>query len=280
MGLNKTLINISIVLYNTKEYEVVNIYNILINSSSKISIFFIDNSPIPCIDPADYPKAFYINNGKNIGYGSAHNIAIRKSIEENIPYHLVLNPDVYFDPNVLEILYNYMEQHPDVGNIMPKVLYPNGEIQYLCKLLPTPIDLIIRRFIPFNIIKKKMNEKYELHWTGYNKEMNIPNMSGCFMFLRTEALKETGLFDENFFMYMEDVDLNRRIHTKYKTMFYPATNIYHEYGKESYKKFKLLKYHIKSSIYYFNKWGWFFDKERNKINKETINGLKNKESNT
>lgn len=75
------------------------------------------------------------------------------------------------------------------------------------------------------------------------------------MFLRCSSLKDVGFFDENFFMYLEDTDLNRRIHSKYKTIFYPYVEIVHEYAKESYINKKLLKYHIQSAIYYFNKWG-------------------------
>ena len=173
-----------------------------------------------------------------------------------------------------------MEQHPEDCNIMPKLIYPAGELQYLCKLLPSPIDLIFRRFIPFKKWKDAINRKYELHSFGYDKIMNIPNLSGCFMFLRTEALKKIGLFDENIFMYLEDIDLNRRIHSQYKTIYYPDATVIHEHQKESYKSKKLLKAHIKSAIYYFNKYGWFFDKERTSINKNIINIVTKKNTNS
>jgi len=86
---------------------------------------------------------------------------MRKSLKDGVPYHLVLNPDVYFESGVLEKLFDYMEFNSDVGQLMPKVLYPDGEVQYLCKLLPTPMDLIFRRFIPFEEWKRKRNELYE-----------------------------------------------------------------------------------------------------------------------
>ena len=86
------------------------------------------------------------------------------------------------------------------------------------------------------------------------------------MFLKCEVLKDIGLFDENIFMYLEDTDLNRRIHSKYKTIFYPKVEIIHEYAKESYVNKKLLMFHIKSAIYYFNKLGWIFDRQRDEIN--------------
>jgi GT2 family glycosyltransferase len=93
------------------------------------------------------------------------------------------------------------------------------------------------------------------------------------MFLRTEALEEVGLFDERFFMYPEDIDLTRRIHSKYRTVFYPDVSIIHHHAKDSYESIKMLKIHIVNIIKYFNKWGWIFDKDRRVINKETIDQL-------
>jgi GT2 family glycosyltransferase len=100
--------------------------------------------------------------------------------------------------------------------------------------------------------------------------MEVPYLSGFFMFLRIEALNYVGLFDERFFMYPEDIDLTRRIHKYYKTIFYPYTEIVHGYERGSYKSFKLFYIHIVNIIKYFNKWGWFFDKERKMVNKKIL----------
>jgi GT2 family glycosyltransferase len=268
-------INASIVLYHNKKEQLIKAINSFLNTDLNVKLYLIDNSSndnLKELAKLDN-RIEYIFNNSNLGYGAGHNIAMRKSIKNGVSYHLVLNPDVYFENGVVEKLLEYMENHKDVGNILPQVLYPDGEIQYLCKLLPTPTDLILRRFIPFKNWKEKRNESYELRFTGYAKIMNVPSLSGCFMFLRTSILKEIGLFDEKIFMYLEDVDLNRRIHSKYKTIFYPKVEIVHEYGKESYVNKKLLKYHIQSAIYYFNKWGWIFDKERDEINQKFLKSL-------
>lgn len=269
-------INVSIVLYQNQLDQLIKAIDSILNTNLNIKLYLIDNSANDDLKilAEHNDRMVYIFNNANLGYGAGHNIAIQKSIQDSIPYHLVLNPDIYFESDVLSKLHDYMEEHQNVGNIIPQVKYPDGEIQHLCKLLPTPMDLILRRFIPLKEWKDKRNEQYELKWTGYNKIMNIPSLSGCFMFLRVDALKKVGLFDENIFMYLEDTDLNRRLHREYKTIFYPEVEIFHEYGKESYKNKKLLKYHIQSAIYYFNKYGWLFDKEREKINKATIENLK------
>lgn len=265
----------SIVLYQTNLTPLKKVIDSYFACKSEaLQLFLVDNSPTDVLKSVVtmYPdkEIHYIFNNENMGYGKAHNIAIKKSMEQGLPYHIVLNPDVVIQEGALEKLTFYMNEHPEVGNIMPKIIYPNGQLQYLCKLLPSPIDLIFRRFIPFKKWRDKINQKYELHSFRYNKKINIPNLSGCFMFLRTKALEKVGLFDENIFMYLEDIDLNRRIHRAYKTIFFPEAVVVHEYQKASYKNIKLLKAHIKSAIYYFNKYGWFFDKERRIINAQTL----------
>ena len=141
------MLNASIVLYNHTLSEIAPLVETLRKSELVSAIFLIDNSPQPNVD-FEQLIAEYQYNGKNIGYGAAHNLAIRQTIELNIPYHLVVNPDISFDFAILKKTANFMDSNPEIGHLMPKVYYPDGEIQYLCKLLPTPFDLIFRRFLP------------------------------------------------------------------------------------------------------------------------------------
>jgi GT2 family glycosyltransferase len=265
-------ISASIVTYNSDRTKLEETIRSFLNTSSslRIKLYILDNSPEDSLkNICDDNRCVYIFNGKNLGFGKAHNIALKKAITES-KYHLVLNPDVFFGDNVLEELFKYMEAHPEAGQVMPKVLYPNGETQFLCKLLPTPFDLLGRRFFSNAEWAERQNRQYELHDSGYNKIMNIPCLSGCFMFLRTSALKKIGFFDERIFMYGEDVDLTRRMHGQYKTIFYPYVSIYHHYEKGSYKSFRLMLYNIHGAAIYFNTWGWFFDKDRKRINNSVI----------
>jgi len=270
-------IDASIVLYhNTQEIVEKTIHSFL-DTSLDVKLHLIDNSKTDALKVlADCDDRIeYVFNGKNIGFGAAHNIALRKSLKDGVAYHLVLNPDVYFEKEVLDELLKYMEKNQDVANVMPQIYYEDGTIQHQCRMLPTPFELFARRFLPFQSIVKKINKKVELHSFGYDKEFNIPFLHGSFMFLRVCALKEVGLFDENLFLYMEDLDLNRRLYTKYRTMFYPYVNIVHIHAKDSRKRKKELLLHISSTIKYFNKWGWFFDKQREEKNKELFDRIKN-----
>jgi hypothetical protein len=226
----------------------------------------IDNSPSDGLrHTCERPGVSYIFNNKNLGYGKGHNLAIRQFLDQS-KYHLVLNPDVSFAHDVIEKLVHFMESNPQAGLAMPKVLGPDGQLQMLCKLLPTPLDLATRRFFPFKDWFKSQNEKYEMKNSGYNQVMNVPFLSGCFMFLRNESLKKAGLFDERFFLYAEDTDLSRRMHLQFETLFFPGAEIKHVHARGSYKDFRLTFHNIKSAVQYFNKWGWLFDDDRAIIN--------------
>lgn len=268
------MITASIVLYHHSLTEVNDIINCVLKSSVS-TLFIVDNSTNDVSRKWENvsDRIWYIHS-VNLGYGAGHNIAIREAQEKGAVYHIVINPDVSFQNDTLNQLTEYMDAHEDIGLIMPKVLYPNGELQYLCKLLPSPMDLIGRRFIPIKSYQNKHDYDYELHWTGYDKVMEVPSLSGCFMFMRCSVLKQVGGFDERYFMYAEDLDLCRRIGEVSKTIFYPKVSIIHEYGKGSYKNKKLLKYHIISVIKYFNKWGWFWDSKRRYKNQECVKRIK------
>ena len=270
--MNYKNITCSIVIFKPNIQQYNNLIN-LINNSIISRTLIIDHSPTPSVTQNLPPKFEYIHNPLNPGYGAGHNMAIRRVLNTS-KYHFVLNPDIYFNPDDLKILIDYMENNPDVGQLMPKVTYPNGELQYLCKLLPTPYDLLVRRFIPIKKIRDLNDIRFELRFSGYDKIMNVPYLSGCFMLLRVSALKEVGLFDERYFMYPEDIDLTRRIHSKYKTIFYPNVTIIHDHARSSYKNKKMLIIHIKNIIKYFNKWGWFYDSERKKVNAQCIKEIK------
>ena len=262
-------LTVSIVLYKTSLKQLDKCIQSILKYPGITKIILIDNSPTNELGERfrliDNDRISYIFNPKNPGYGAGHNIAIQSIMDQGCFYHLVINADVYFGSGVLEPLLDYLNRNPDVGHVMPKVLYPDGKIQYLCKLLPTPIDLLGRVLLPKKL-RDKNDFNFEMRWTGYEKEIFAPYLSGCFMLLRLDALRKYGLFDERFFMYPEDIDLTRRIAIGYRTMFYPAVSVHHEHGADSKKSIKMFLIHTFNIIKYFNKWGWVIDPERRRLN--------------
>ncbi len=96
-------INASIVLYHNKKEQLIKVINSFLNTSIKVKLYLVDNSSNDDLKELKNldNRIEYIFNNANLGYGTAHNIAMRKSISDGVPYHLVLNPDIYFESGVL-----------------------------------------------------------------------------------------------------------------------------------------------------------------------------------
>lgn len=241
-----------------------------VQSSPIDKVWIVDHSPTDALKRL-VPESgkFVYEHTVNKGYGAGNNGAMLRSINEGYDYHLVLNPDVYWDEDVIEPLRAYMDDNRDVGLVMPMVKYTDNTFQLQAKLLPRPQDLIMKRLLRGKRKIERMRN-YELRNADWWKEMNVPFLSGCFMFFRNSALREVGLFDERFFMYHEDMDLCRRMHSRYRTMYNPQVCVYHKFERQSAKDVKLFTIHIMSMVKYFNKWGWFRDKERDSMNKTAL----------
>lgn len=269
--MSKVQLTCSIVVYKNDEYKLAQAIESFLSTKLLVKLYVIDNSP------TDYLKNVcenydleYIYIGKNLGFGKAHNLIIRKVLQED-SFHLIMNPDIYFYEKTIEKLYDFIKSNREVGLVMPKVLNPDRSIQHNCKLLPKPYNLIVRRFLGIFInLVDRSNDRYEMRFTDYDKVMEVPYLSGCFILVRNKAMRDVGVFDERFFLYAEDIDLSRRIHQKYKTIYYPKSEVYHYHEKASYKSLKLLYYHVESAFRYFNKWGWWSDKERDEVNNRIL----------
>jgi GT2 family glycosyltransferase len=262
----------SIVLYNNDRNILQKAIKSFIKAEKDFYLYLIDNSPLDDLKSLKdlSNQIHYIHNPDNPGFGAAHNLAISFAIKAGSKYHFVVNPDTYFDSDIISPMINYMELHPDVGMMMPQILNPDKSIQYLPKLLPSPFTIIWRKL---RLPKKSYTtfiDKYELRFVPDNVIYNAPIISGCFTLLRLKAIEEIGVYDDTFFMYFEDWDLSRRMHEKYHTLYFPLVSVFHEYHSGANKSFKLFKVYLRSAYHYFNKWGWLFDKKRVEINRRSL----------
>lgn len=272
--MNANILNISIVLYKNAPQQIQNLLaDIFASRNIQLgTVFLVDNSSDNRLQQLAklHSQIKYIPAHHNPGYGVAHNLAINQSINDGVDYHLVVNPDIRFGEDELANLIDFMQENDHIGLVMPKVVYPNGEVQYLCKLLPNPFNIFARRFMPKHYVNQ-MNYSYTLQWTNYNTIMPVPYLSGSFMLFRVSDLQLLGGFDERFFMYFEDTDITRRFYREGKAWFCPSVTVIHEHNQESYRSLKMFWVHIQNMVRYFNKYGWFFDKERQQINKTLKN---------
>jgi GT2 family glycosyltransferase len=250
-------LTVSLVLYRNDPEVVTQAISSVLNSPLSASVLVVDNSPTA--DLRKYlvnPRVQYVHNDGNVGFGKAHNRAIREC--RKAEYHLVLNPDVYFDPDVLPAMLKYMDEHAEVGLMSPKICYPDGQMQYLCKRYPSFLALFGRRFLPgpFKRLIQQRLDAYEMRETGYDKIIDVPYLSGCFMLFRRRCLEEIGMFDENFFLHLEDADITYRMQQRYRAIFFPFVTIKHHWGRGSHRSLYMTWVTIRSAFYFFRKHGW------------------------
>lgn len=271
-------IAVSIVTYNTSHKDLNLLFHSFEKVISEIKIYIVDNSPSNSLKSYFEYKSnvIYIHNPANPGFGASHNIAIDRSIKDKVLYHFIVNPDVYFKEDVVSKMVQYMRSDTKIGMMMPQVLNLDGTVQNLPKLLPSPFSVFLRKLKKPRFIYDPFINKYELRGVQNDLIYEAPILSGCFTLLNIDAIKDIGTYDDNFFMYFEDWDLSRRMHQKYKTIYYPKVSIYHGYESGANKSKRLFKVFIRSFIHYFNKWGWIFDSERKIINKKTVQNVKGK----
>lgn len=245
------IITASIVLFNENLETLKKTVDSFLKTPITKKLYLIDNSTNNELE-AHFKEAEieYIFVGKNIGFGKAHNLILDQI---NSKFHLILNPDVEFIPDVIPNLITEIKNNIDVSFITPKVIYPNKEIQYVCRKHPTFFDLINR--------KLKISKNQILKNEYRNKDLSKPFypefIHGCFMLFKTADFKNLKGFDERYFLYMEDADICRKIDDSgKKKRYYPNIEITHQHQKGSSKNIKLFFYHLASAIKYFLKWSF------------------------
>lgn len=233
-------------------------------------IYVVDNAREERIEEfcRRYASVTYVPHD-NKGYGAGNNAAIRSAMELGADYHLVMNSDLVFGANDLKRMVEYMDSNPHIGLLHPRIVGLNGEDQYTVRLLPTPFDLIVRRFMPKGAFRSRRRQ-YLLQDADHNCEFDAHYVQGSFMLLRISALREVGLFDERFFMYPEDIDLSRRMAERWRVTYYPGATVTHAHRAASYASLRMLRIHMANMVRYFNKWGWFRDPARKEANRQTL----------
>ncbi|MGR3811435.1 glycosyltransferase [Jiulongibacter sp. NS-SX5] len=270
----------SVVLYKNDVKMIVDVIECYFQSSIKGMLFLVDNSPTNQLERLKElnKNIEYIHFPHNPGFGAGHNYVLKR-VKGFSDYHFIINPDITFDSRVIEELLKYGQSESDVGLVMPKIVYPDGTTQYLAKLLPSPFTLVLRRIEVLKLLFSKHLNDYELRLDKIDILDCIPFLSGCFLMVNMSNCDDDLLFDEKFFMYFEDVDLSRRFSEKgLKTIYYGRVYVTHDHEVKTLFKFSNMSMYLKSAIYYFNKWGWFFDKRKSAINSAVLRRLRNMES--
>ncbi len=184
---------------------------------------------------SEFPAVRWIQLKHNIGFGKACNVGAQNARGK---YLLLLNPDTMISQNTLDVAYRFMEEHPEIGLIGPKILNPDGTLQASCKRgFPTPAVTFyhftgLSRIFP----NSRRFGQYNLTYLDPDTSGPVDAVSGSFMFIPRELFLQIGGFDERFFLYGEDLDLCYRIkESGHGIWYHPQTQIIHRKGKSSSK---------------------------------------------
>ncbi|MDO4466893.1 MAG: glycosyltransferase family 2 protein [Bacillota bacterium] len=249
----KENVTLSIVSYNNFEdvKKAVESIEKFTDPSLKKKIYIIDNADEQALyQTLEYEDVEYIHTGKNIGFGSGHNLVLPK-LKSQI--HIIVNPDIIFVEDSLSKLFAFM-QDKSIGMCIPKLVDNQGNSLDVYRREVTILDMFIRMFL--RGFFKKRQAYHSLDDKDYSTVFEVPFAQGSFLVVQTELLKQLGGFDERYFMYMEDADLCKRVNQVSKLVYYPETLIIHKWEKGSHKKIHLFGIHVRSMLAYFNKWGW------------------------
>lgn len=180
-----------------------------------------------------FPDVKFIQNSENLGFSKANNIGFKEATGD---YILILNPDTEIEPDTLQKMYELMEGDPKIGAAGCKVLNQDGSFQLACRRsFPTPWNSFCKLFGLQNLFpKSKIFSGYNLTYKSIEKEYEVDALIGAFIFCRNEVIKKTGGFDQDFFMYGEDLDFCYRIKKfGWKIIYSPRTKIIHTKGEST-----------------------------------------------
>jgi GT2 family glycosyltransferase len=250
-------LDIIIVSTNQKKYLKRCLPSLFKSTTKKLNVIVVDNNSSDGTSKflrKKFPVIKLIINKKKEGFAHNCNLGIKQS-ESN--FVMLLNPDTVMVPGAIEKLYFFLKKHPKVGICGPQLRFPNGQIQMSCRKFPTWKTAIVRRS-PFR--RFFINSKENKHHLGYDvdhsKTQSVDWLLGACMLIRKKTIEDIGLFDEKYYLYVDDIDYCYRAWKKgWEVWYVPDSLIIHHHLAESDKKLLSIFswYHLKSMWWYFRK---------------------------
>ena len=260
-------ISIIIVNYNTKDFLFQCIKSIEKGSKNlNVEVIVVDNNSsdnsVDFLTPI-FPEVNFIDLKENLGFPKANNIGASHASGD---YLLILNPDTLLEEDTLSVMLDYMENNPGVGASGCKVLNSDGSFQLACRRgFPTPWSSFCKLFGLQSIFpKSRLFAQYNQTFRSIDETYSIDSLIGAFMFVRRTAWDEINGFDEDYFMYGEDIDLCYQLKQKnWDIIYLHTTSIIHYKGvstkrsninelKHFYESMKIFssKHYASSSIFF------------------------------
>ena len=233
LAATETIYTVSIVIvnWNTRDLLQKCLASIYSNSSNwALEVWVVDNASTDKsaeMIKQHFPSVNVIENPENIGFAQANNQAIRCS---DAQFVLLLNPDTELMPGTLEKMLAFIQTHPKVGAVGPRVLNPDHTLQISCYPVPT----LAREFWRLlHLDKIRAFGIYDMENWETNTFRRVEVLLGACILFRKETLDDVGLLSEDYFMYTEEVDICYRLGQKQWEIYWiPDAKIIH-YGGQS-----------------------------------------------
>ncbi|WP_296944975.1 glycosyltransferase family 2 protein [uncultured Massilia sp.] len=214
--------------------------------------------------PALRAGAHYRHAPGDASHARGHNWALRAAAAAGSRHHAILDPGLEVAPAGLARLFACLRRDPGIGLLAPRVRGPGGRLRPLCTLLPHPCGFLARRVAPLLYRASGCLARHELHG-GYARPMDVPVPPLCCTLLRVEVALDAGLFDERLPAELAQADLARRVGRAARVAYLPHVTVVHA-GPRARTGWRELP----AALRYFDKWGWWRDEERARINARAL----------
>jgi GT2 family glycosyltransferase len=246
-----------IVSWNAKEFLDECLQSIYQNAPGcKFETIVVDNASTdgaPDLVAEKYCQITLIRNSENLGFAKANNIGIKESTGK---YICLINSDAVVLKDCIDRMCNYMNKHPEIGVLGPRILNRDGSLQPSCREFPTFWKNICRTLALDKLFPKSQifGGYYMMNWS-HETVREVDYLSGCFMMVRRSAIDQVGLLDDGFFFYAEDKDWCKRFWKGgWKVVYYPeAKAIHYSSGSSDKDPIKLYIQQTKANLQYYSK---------------------------
>jgi N-acetylglucosaminyl-diphospho-decaprenol L-rhamnosyltransferase len=201
-----------------------------------------------------YPNTQFINNSKNIGFARANNQGAKIASGDFLVF---INPDTIMTEGAIESMLDYIRSDSSIGIIGPKVLNPDQTIQYSCRKFPTIWSGLFNRYSLMTQLfpNNRYSRDYLMLDYDHNSIRSVDWVSGCCMMISISTFKKINGFDENYFLFIEDVDLCRAIkEIGLRVVYFSNSKIFHKISSSnSQSTFQLIIKRHQGMVYYNQK---------------------------
>lgn len=258
-------LSLIIVSFNTREVLRESLQSVKKEQGDlSIEIFVVDNhSRDGSVDMvhAEFPDVQIIASEINLGFGAANNLALTRARGR---YVVLLNSDAFLCPNSLALAVQHMDSDPQAGLAGGRLVGRDFSLQPSARMFPSILtDLLVLTGLAHQFPKSRFFGRFDRTWADPLQPAEVDWVPGAFSIIRTEALDKVGLFDPDFFLYSEEVDLCLRIQRAgYKIMYWPDIVVIH-IGGESSRQIKtlemsstgaqLIRWRMRSTLLYYRK---------------------------